>query len=148
MSWLLLNIVLAVQIIVVYLLSVNVNNMLNAIREIREWMLPFGEDLTDIREEMTRFVNDVQDRVLPMLKNIRYIAVPATLAVFANLAGHEIVWVPFWAGVGFTLESIYQIYMINAYGEAMNINLAHAEDTIYERALEAEESEESAEEIS
>ena len=148
MSWLLLNIVIAVQILVVYLLSVNVNHMLNVLREVREWMLPFGEDLTDIREEMTRFVDDVQGRVLPMLKNIRYIAVPATLAVFANMAGHEIVWVPFWAGVGFTLESVYQMYMLNAYGEALNINIAHAEDTIYARALETEESEETPEEIS
>ena len=133
MSWLLLNITLAFELLIVYLVGVNVRNMLVAISGVREWMLPFGDDLMDIREEMTRFMDDVQEQVMPMMFNFRYIFITASLAVLANMAGHSIAWLPFLASVWFTCESALHLYHINWLGQALNENVDHAEQTIIER---------------
>lgn len=133
MSWLILNIILGIEIFVIYLVGINVRNMLHTIHGVHNWMLPFGDNLVDIREEMTHFLDDVRGEVLPMMTNFRYIMVTAFLAVFANMANDPIVWVPLLASVWFTLESIFDLYQINWFGEALNTNLEHAEETVMKR---------------
>lgn len=138
MSWALLNTILALEVFVVYLVSVNVNNMLRATSEIRQWVMPLDDEHTDIREEMTKLCNGYSEKVLAMLRNFRFIVVPATLAVFANMYGSPVAWIPFWASIGFTLESVLNLYQINIMGNVLGYNINSAQAELADRAYFAE----------
>jgi len=119
-----------------YLVAINGRNLLRVISSVHEWMLPFNDDLLDIREEMTRFMDELRDATLPMFNNFRYISIAGFLTVFANLAQHQIVWVPFWASVYFAGESLHDLVKLNFFGDALNQNIEHAEQTVIEREYE------------
>lgn len=135
MSWTLLSIILGLEIAVVYLVSINVNSLLQATSAIRQWVLPLNDEHDDIREEMTRLCNVYSDNALAMLRNFRFIVVSASLAVFANIYGDPIVWMPFWASVGFAVGSALHLIQIDAMAQVLEYNTVSAQDELADRAF-------------
>lgn len=135
MSWAYINIVLMFQIVVVYFLANQARNLFIFVTSTRQWLLPLPEDLLHIKEEMSVMCDKAMATTRPMLKNIKFIAVTSSLAVLANMAGHDIVLVPFLASVGFTLESCYDIYKINEQGVYIDDQLERAEIEIENRIM-------------
>ena len=133
MSWAYINTILIFQIIVLYFLANQARNLFIFTSDIRRWLIPLADELLDIKEEMTKLCDRATATTRPMLKNIKFIAVTSTLAVVANMYGHDVVFIPFWASVFFTLESCYDIYKINAQGLYVDQQLGRAEMEIENR---------------
>ena len=134
MSWILLNAVLAFQVLIVYLVSTDIQRMVVTTRKVREWVMPLPAELLDIREEMTRITKNIDADLSPMYRHFHYIFVTVALSIFTNMLGNDIVWVPFWASIGFTLGSLYHFFVIQSMGIYLNEQTLAAEDEIHNRA--------------
>jgi hypothetical protein len=55
-----------------------------------------------------------------MIRNTKFIVVCATLVVVANLFDNPILYVPLYAGIGFTIGSAIDIYRIHLMGHIIN----------------------------
>ena len=135
MSWLLLNTVLAVQVLIVWIVGVNIQRMARTTSKVREWAAPFPEAVADIREEIIFLTRDIDIALVPMARHFPYIFIPASLAVGTNIIGDNIVWVPFWASIGFTVGSLYHLFQIALMGSFLNEQTVEAETEIKIRMM-------------
>lgn len=138
MSWALLNTILAVETIVIILVSINVRNMLRAINSTREWALLLDKENDDIREDVEFLCDGFHEETLALLRNFRFIIISITAAVFANILDNSITWVPYLASIGFTMISVLNIGQITGMGYTFNYLIDTAQSDLNTRVRLAE----------
>lgn len=128
MSWWIVNTVLSVQVIIMYFMFVNVRAALRIIASLREWIVPLPAEMADTQQRISQKLFVAQTAILDLVKQAKFVTIPMLLVVVANVFNHPIVYVPFWAGIGFTLEIVYRMFVIIQMGEDINNETQDAEE--------------------
>lgn len=120
MAWWVINLVIAVQVFIIYTIMVNTAHMHAVISNNRAWVLPWPNEAADITSKFRKIMDDVSGHLFKIARNSRFVVVCIILTIVANLAENPIVHVPFWAGIGFALEHLAFYTKLNNMGELLN----------------------------
>ncbi len=132
MSWWVINIVIFVQVYIIYLVMVNTANMRAVMSNIGEWIYPWPSEADDIKFKLKELLDVIGFHLFKIADNIKYVVVCIALTVIANMDNNPIVYIPFWAGIGFALEHLLFYVKIETMGELLNIATNEAEQSFFE----------------
>ena len=129
LPWWIVNTVIVIQVLIVYLIMWNCVRMAHVIRSNREWYLPWPSEADSIKTKFKAVLDDTAIHMAKIANHSKFVVVLIALTVIANITNSPMVYIPFWAGIGFAIEHFLFYFKIAVLGDRLNQASEEAEQT-------------------
>jgi len=114
-----------------------VHGLLKVMSQLREWSYSFPSDLDEYRAEFWEDLDITTERLMPMLGNTKYIVLAGLVTVFAFSSQSTATFLPFWAGILFSAETVFRLLQIDVMTDYLKgRTYALEENLMYQEAID------------
>ncbi len=129
MSWWIITIVISIQGLIIFLVTANTALAREVINNNREWVLPWPSVADPIKSKFLNILDNALVRLMKIANHSQYVIVCIILTLLASIDNNPIVYVPFWAGIGFAIGHLMFYFEILSMGKYLDSATEEAEQS-------------------